>query len=289
MAGVLAVPDPAGEVTDVTTDIPRTGLLLRVIPPSVYVGRARVMVQRAFLTNRRTWLALFSGFFEPVFYLFALGVGFGHLVSTVTGPGGTPISYTAFVAPALLASSAMNGAVFDATFNIFHKLKYTKLYDSILATPLGPVDVAVGEISWALLRGGLYSAAFLTVMAAMGLITTPWGLLTFPAALLISLAFASVGMAATTVMRSWQDFDLVNLVILPMFFFSTTFYPITVYPQWLRIVVQCFPLYHGVVLMRSLTTGHVALSLLWHALYFVVMVAVGGFLAGRRLRILLLK
>lgn len=269
--------------------IPRTGLLLRIIPTSIYVGRARVLVQRALLTNRRTWLAVFSGFFEPVFYLFALGVGFGRLVSHVTGPGGGTITYTAFVAPALLASSAMNGAVFDATFNIFHKLKYVKLYDSMLATPLGPVDIAIGEISWALLRGALYSAGFLVVMAAMGLITTPWGLLTFPAALLISLAFACVGMAVTTFMRSWQDFDLVNLVILPMFFFSTTFYPITVYPEWLRVVVQCFPLYHGVEMMRSLTTGYVDIGLLWHVLYFAVMIVVGGFLAGRRLRTLLLK
>jgi lipooligosaccharide transport system permease protein len=183
----------------------------------------------------------------------------------------------------------MNGAVFDATFNIFHKLKYVKLYDSILATPLGPVDVALGEISWALVRGALYSAGFLIVMAAMGLITTPWGLLAFPAALLIALAFASAGMAVTTFLRSWQDFDLVNLAILPMFFFSTTFYPLTVYPRWLQVVVQCFPLYHGVAMMRSLTTGYVGWGLLGHALYFAVMAAIGAFFAGRRLRILLLK
>ncbi|HVV25114.1 MAG TPA: ABC transporter permease [Pseudonocardiaceae bacterium] len=272
-----------------TATVPRGGLLLRVLPTGLYVGRARVLVQRALLANRRTWLAVLSGFFEPVFYLFALGVGFGKLVEHVTGPGGASVTYTAFVAPALLASSAMNGAVFDATFNIFHKLKYVKLYDSMLATPLGPVDVAIGEISWAVLRGGLYAAGFLAVMAAMGLITTPWGLLALPAALLISLAFASVGMAVSTVLRSWQDFDLVNLVVLPMFFFSTTFYPITVYPGWLRTVVECFPLYHGIEMMRSLTTGVVDIGLLAHASYFVAMIAVGGFFAGRRLRILLLK
>ena len=117
---------------------PRAGLLLRVVPTGTYVGRANVVVRRAFLVNRRAWLTIVSGFFEPVFYLLALGVGFGKLVSHVAGPGGALISYTAFVAPALLAASAMNGAVFDSTFNIFHKLKYVKLYDSILATPLGP-------------------------------------------------------------------------------------------------------------------------------------------------------
>jgi lipooligosaccharide transport system permease protein len=267
----------------------RSGLLLRVIPPGVYVGRARMLVERAMVTNRRTWLPAVSGFFEPVFYLLALGVGFGKLVSVVTGPTGAPISYTAFVAPALLASSAMNGAVFDSTFNVFHKLKYIKLYDSILTTPLGPVDVALGEIGWAIVRGALYSAGFLTVMAVLGLITTPWGLLAFPAALLIALAFAAAGMAVTTFMRSWQDFDLVNLAVLPMFFFSTTFYPLSVYPRWLQIVVECLPLYHGVAMMRSLTIGGVDWGLLWHTLYFVVMALVGAIVAGRRLRVLLLK
>lgn len=267
----------------------RTGLLLRAIPPGLYVGRARMLVQRAMLTNRRSWLPLVSGFFEPVFYLLALGVGFGKLVNAVTGPTGAPISYTAFVAPALLASSAMNGAVFDATFNIFHKLKYVKLYDSILTTPLGPVDIALGEISWALVRGALYSVAFLTVMAVLGLITTPWALLALPAAMLIALAFAALGMAVTTFMRSWQDFDLVNLVVLPMFFFSTTFYPLSVYPRWLQIVVECFPLYQGVAMMRALTIGGVDIGLLGHMLYFVVMALFGGVLAGSRLKLLLLK
>ncbi|HEX4722081.1 MAG TPA: ABC transporter permease [Pseudonocardiaceae bacterium] len=268
---------------------PRTGLLLRVIPSGSYAGRAKMLVGRAFLVNRRAWLTVVSGFFEPVFYLLALGVGFGKLVSHVVGPGGVSITYSAFVAPALLAASAMNGAVFDSTFNIFHKLKYVKLYDSILATPLGPVDIAIGEICWALIRGGFYAFGFLIVMTVMGLITSPWALLALPAALLIALGFASVGMAATTFMRSWQDFDLVNLAVLPMFFFSTTFYPLSVYPGWLRVVVQCFPLYHGVALMRALTTGFVGWDLLGHALYFAVMAGFGMVLAGRRLRVLLLK
>ncbi|HEX4223850.1 MAG TPA: ABC transporter, partial [Pseudonocardiaceae bacterium] len=90
---------------------PTRGILLRVLPSSMYVGRARMMVHRAYLVNRRTWMTVFSGFFEPIFYLIALGVGFGKLVTHVVGPGGVPISYVAFVAPALLASSAMNGAV----------------------------------------------------------------------------------------------------------------------------------------------------------------------------------
>jgi len=183
----------------------------------------------------------------------------------------------------------MNGAVFDSTFNVFFKLKYARLYDAMLATPLGPVDIALGEIGWALIRGGLYALGFLTVLAGFGLLSSPWALLALPAALVVAFAFGAIGMAATSYMRSWQDFDLVTLVILPMFLFSTTFYPITVYPRWLQVVVECLPLYHAVELMRGLTTGVVGLSILGHLLYFAVMIVVGVALAARRLGALLLS
>src|SRR5215218_7298646 len=111
-------------------------------------GRAWLLVERNLLVYRRIWLLIVSGFFEPVFYLFSIGIGIGALVGTVAGPDGRAIDYTAFVAPALLAASAMNGAVYDATFNIFFKLKYAKTYDAVLATPVGPGDIALGEIAW---------------------------------------------------------------------------------------------------------------------------------------------
>ena len=230
-----------------------------------------------------------SGFFEPVFYLVALGQGLGSLVGALPGPDGRPISYAAFIAPGLLAASAMNGAVFDATYNVFFKLKYNRLYDAVLATPLGPVDIALGEITWALIRGGLYALAFLSVMAGFGLLTSPWALLALPAALVVAFAFAAVGMAATTYMRSWQDFDLVTLAILPMFLFATTFYPLSVYPRGLQIVVEVMPLFHAVELMRGLTTGAVHAGLLGHLAYFLVMIVGGLTVASRRLDVLLLK
>jgi lipooligosaccharide transport system permease protein len=271
--------------------VPRrsSGLVLRILPPGLYSGRGGVIVERALVVNRRAWLAIVSGFFEPVLFLLSLGVGFGQLVSEVAGPGGQPLSYAAFVAPALLAASAMNGAVYDATFNIFFKFKYARLYDAMLATPMGPLDIAIGEITWALLRGGLYSAAFLLVMLGMGLIMSPWALLALPAALLVAFAFAAVGMAATTFMRSWQDFDLVQLAVLPMFLFSTTFFPLSVYPAAVRVVVQVTPLYQAVELLRGLTTGHVTWGALGNVAYFAVMAAVGVVVAGRRLAGLLLK
>jgi lipooligosaccharide transport system permease protein len=262
--------------------------LLRILPAGGYAGRARMLVLRSALVYRRGWLAFVSGFFEPVFYLWALGQGLGSLVGALPGPGGAPISYAAFIAPGLLAASAMNGAVFDATFSVFFKLRYAKLYDAMLAAPLGSVDIALGEISWALLRGGLYSLGFLSVMAAFGLLTSPWALLALPAALLVACAFASVGMAATSFMRSWQDFDLVQLAIMPMFLFATTFYPLSVYPRPLRLLVECMPLYHAVELMRGFTTGVVSWHVFGHLAYFLVMVALGVVVAARRLHTLLL-
>lgn len=261
----------------------------RLLPGGSYAGRSRMLLLRSATAARRTWPAIVSGFAEPVFYLLAMGSGLGSLVGELPGPDGRPISYAAFIAPGLLAASAMNGAVFDATFNVFFKLKYNRLYDAMLATPLGPVDIALGEIGWALLRGGLYATGFLSVMAVAGLITSPWALLALPAALLVAFAFAAIGMAATSFMRSWQDFDLVTLAVLPMFLFATTFYPLGVYPRPLQILVECLPLFHAVELMRGLTTGAVHLGMLGHLAYFVVMAAVGVVVAARRLEALLLR
>src|SRR4249919_3192919 len=135
------------------------------VTPSVLVGsRAPAIVERNFLVYKHSWVLLISGLLEPMFYLLSLGVGVGRLVGDITGPGGETLSYAAFVAPAMLASSIMNGAVIDTTFNVFFKLKYAKLYDAVLATPVRPTDIALGEIAWSLGRGLLYCSAFLTFM-----------------------------------------------------------------------------------------------------------------------------
>ncbi|MGI8679991.1 MAG: ABC transporter permease [Jatrophihabitans sp.] len=275
-------------MTDTEQDV-RTSASMRILPPGVYSGRAHVVLQRAFRVYRRGWLVIFTGFFEPIFYLFALGTGLKELVGTVAGPGGHPLSYTAFIAPALLASSAMNGALYDSTMNVFFKMKYARLYDSMLATSLGPLDVAIGEISWALIRGGLYSAGFLAVMAVLGLTASWWAVLLLPAALLVAFGFAAVGMAVTTFMRSVQDLDLVQLAALPMFMFSGTFYGLDVYPEWLRVVVRCLPLNHGIELLRGLNAGVFDWSMLGHVGYFAVMAAGGLIVASRRLDVLLLR
>jgi lipooligosaccharide transport system permease protein len=266
---------------------PSSSLAVRVTPPPL-LGRAARLVERNVLAYRRAWLIFVSGLIEPLLFLFALGVGLGALVGEVTGPDGTPVPYSHFVAPALLAASAMNGAVYESTFNIFSKLKFSRLYDAILATPVEPRDVAVGEITWSLLRGAVYAAAFLAIAWLAGLVVSPWALLALPAATLIGFAFAGIGMTATTFMTSWQDFDLVNLALMPLFLFSATFYPLDVYPPALQVLAQVSPLYHGVELVRGLMLGALRPALLVHAGLLAVIGAVGLRIASRRLGELLL-
>ena len=264
------------------------GILLRLTPLALITRpTARRMVERNILVYRRQWILLLSGFFEPFFYLLSIGVGLNNLVGGIH-VGSQVVKYTAYVAPGLLASSAMNGAVFDSTFNIYFKLKIAHTYDAVLSTPLGVNDLALGEVSWALMRGSFYSGSFLVVMAALGYVLTPWVILCYPAAMLISFAFAGTGMAATSYMRSWQDFDMVSLAILPLFLFSGTFYPLSVYPGWLQVVVQCTPLYQGVALIRGLDAGMFTWSLAGHAAYLLALGTTGMAVTSRRLGKLLL-
>jgi len=258
----------------------------RVLP--FFGGRQWRIVERNFLVYRRSWMVFLTGMLEPVLYLFSIGIGVGGLVGDFTLADGSTVGYVEFVAPAMLAASAMNGALFDATYNIFFRMKYARLYDAMLATPIGPADIARGEITWALLRGACYSAAFILVMVAMGLVESWWMLLALPATMLIGFAFAGAGMALTTWMRSWQDFEFVQLAILPMFLFSATFYPVSTYPGFVEGVVRCTPLYQGVVLCRSFTLGTVGWDCLIAALYLAALGAVGVYVASRRVGTLLL-
>jgi lipooligosaccharide transport system permease protein len=267
-------------------------LTTRVAPPSVRrllgTGRATSVVERNARVYRAGWAVLLSGLFEPIFYLFSVGVGVSKLVGDVDLGDGRVVSYTAFIAPAMLASSAMNGALYDATFNIFFKLKYARLYDAILATPVTPFDVAAGEIAWALMRGSFYSATFFLVMLVMGLVGSWWAVLVLPVTVLIGFAFAAVGMALTTYLKSWQDFEYITLATLPMFLFSATFYPLSVYPDAVQWLVQLSPLYHAAALVRELTTGAVGWESWVHVVVLLSLGLVGAAVTGRRLEKLLL-
>ena len=235
------------------------------------------------------WIVLISGFFEPLLYLLSIGVGVGKLVGDLTLPGGAVVSYATFVAPAMLASSAMTGALAETTFNFFGKMKYMKLYDGVLATPVRPFEIALGELGWAMLRGSLYSAGFLAVMVGMDLTSAGRAVLAFPAAVLVGFAFGALGMALSTFMRSWQDFDLMGSAQFTLFLFSGTFVPAEAYPAVLRWLVEATPLYRSVHLIRGITVSGGGWAQAVDLLYLAAITVLGLAVAARRMGRLLSK
>ena len=257
---------------------------------SVYAGRAGVLIERGlYAAKSSNWLVIVSGFVEPVLYLLAFGFGIGQLIGDLADGNGNPVSYAAYIAPALLATSAMNGAIYDATWNVFFKMHFGKIYQVMLSSSLGPLDVALGEIAWALLRGLSYSIGFMAIVVPLGLVTNWWGILAIPAATLIAFAFASLGMAVTSYMKNFQQMNWINFFLLPMFLFSGTFFPVSVYPDWIQVIVKALPLWQGVDLVRSLMLGILDVSVLWHVLYFVVLIVGGLWFTTTRLRSLFMR
>ncbi|GII05541.1 ABC transporter permease [Planobispora takensis] len=230
------------------------------------------------------WLVLLSGFFEPLLYLLSIGIGVGALVGPITLPDGRVIEYAQFVAPAMLAVSAMSGALSETTFNFFFKMKYAKTFEAILATPVKPFEIALGELSWALVRSSVYTGAFLVVMVALGLTSPGWALAALPATLLVGLAFGGVGMAISTLMRGWQDFDMLTTGQFALFLFSGTFSPVQDYPAAMEILVAATPLYHAVELVRGLAIGELSWGLLGNTAYLLAMGAAGLVFAARRIQ-----
>ena len=235
------------------------------------------------MVYKHTWMVIFSGFFEPLFYLLSVGFGVGHFIGKIDLHG-VLVPYAAFIAPGMLANSCFNGAITDGFFNPFFKLNFQKTYDGVLATPLGVPDIALGEIFWAQIRGSIYAVSFLIVMIGFGLILSPWALLAIPAAILTSFAFSSGAMMITSIAKSFHSFDrIMNLVVMPMFLFSGTFFPISLYPAPIEFIVQLTPLYHGVSLLRALTTGVVTPYILIDIAYLLLMATICLTIAFRRL------
>ena len=254
-------------------------------------SRSRRMVQRNLLVYKHSWIVIFTGFFEPVFYLLGIGIGMGALVSEVDG-----ISYAAFVAPGLLASACLNGALSDGCFNMWFKLHFQKTYDGILATPMRVPDVALGEMLWAVARGSIYAAGFLVVVLTVGMVTgrpvllSALAVLAFPAALLAATAFSALFVCITTFIRKFEDFDIVvGLGVMPMFLFSGIFFPVDRVPLVPRAIIELLPLYHATAMLRQLTTGAVDATLVVHIVYLVALGTTAFALAMRRLERALIK
>ena len=256
----------------------------------VYSGRARVVLERGyFALKSSTWMVVASGFVEPLIYLVAFGYGIGQFIEGTVDGNGNPISYAQFIAPALLATSAMNGAIYDSTWNVFFKMHFGRIYNGMLSTSMGTLDVALGEISWALLRGLAYAIGFMAIVTPLGLVPSGWGLLAIPASVLVAFGFAAVGMGITSYLKHRQQMQYIQLVMLPMFLFSGTFFPLDIYPEPIQWLIQALPLWQAIELIRGLTLGIMNLAMLGHVLYFVVMIIGGLYFTTRRLTALFLR
>ncbi len=244
-------------------------------------GGSRAVLERNVVLIRRNWTPFLSAFAEPLIWLFSIGVGVGALVEGFS-VGGRELTYQEFVAPAMLAAVAANGAIIETTFMVFFKLKYDKTYEAMIATPLTPLQIVRGDLIWALARGSIYSGAFLLVMAAMGLLSSPYAMLALPAAMLTGFAFGGVGFALTTFMRSWQDFEMITLTMIPLLLFSATFFPLSAYPETMQWVVELTPLYRAVALVREVCNGAPGWDSLASVVYLFVMGVLGLRVAARR-------
>ena len=255
-----------------------------------YAGRSHVILERSLVALKSSnWFPVVSGFLEPLLYLFSFGYGVGTLIGDILVSIGQVVSYAMFIAPGLLATSAMNGAIYDSTWNVYFKLHEGKIYHGMLATSLGPLDVALGEILTALIRGFAYAVGFMAVATPMGLIPSWWGVLAIPAAVLIAFGFASIGMAITSYFKSYQQMGLINISLLPIFLFSGSFYPLSVFPDWAQIIIKTLPLWHAIEMIRNLSLGIINFSLLGYVAYFLVMIVGGLFFTTKRLNALFMR
>lgn len=249
--------------------------------------RPQRVLERHWVVARSGFIwVLLGGFFEPFFYLISTDLGFGSVVDDVS-VGSQVVPYAHFVAPALMAVSAMNGALYE-TMNVFFRINYDRSYAAMLATPVTPADVVVGDVSWSALRGLIYALVFYGIMALMGMTSSWWGLLMVPVAGLIAVAFGSVGMVVATYMRSIADFDYVPTAMLPLFLFSATFFPVDQYGRFAWLLALS-PLYHGVAVLRDLNLGELSWSMLGHLAVLVVLAGVCFVWATKRLQKALLS
>ncbi len=240
---------------------------------------------RFWLTNyRRTWQgSIYSGVLSPVLYLGAMGLGLGTLVDSrgTSSLGG--VSYLAFLAPGLMAATAMQTAMGESTYPVLGSVKWLKTYQAAIASPLRPVDLFRGHLLFTALRLAMNAAIFLAVMAAFGAVRSAWVLAAVPAAMLTGIAFAApIEAFAITCNKDTSFAMLFRFGMIPLFLFSGTFFPISQLPAVIRPLAYLTPLWHGVALCRSLSLGAAQLGAsAWHVGYLLAVTAIGMY-AGNR-------
>lgn len=239
-----------------------------------------------FAQYRRVWRGTaVTSVVTPVVYLLALGVGLGVFVDrSASLPG--DISYLDFVAPGLMAATAMQVAVFEASWPVLSAIKWDRQYHAMLATPLRVRDVVIGHQAFFVFRLLLISTVYFVVIAAFGAVESPLGILAIPVTVLVGLAFAAPMAAWAAHTESEVSFVAIfRFVILPMFLFSGTFFPISQLPLLLEALAWATPLWHGVALCRSLATDDIdPLLTAVHVAYLVALTAVGTAMTVRAQR-----
>lgn len=212
--------------------------------------------QRNFLVYRHTWMVSFiPPLLEPLFYLLAFGVGMSLLIGYLSYEG-TPVTYTKFIAPALIAINIMSNAFYENTYASFVRMYYQKTFDAMMATPLTVADIITGEIVWGATKAVFATAVMMVVISCFGLIHYPDGLLLLPLAFIGGLAFGSMGMLFTAIVPHIELFNLpIFLFITPMFLFGGTFFPLENLPIWAQQFAMALPLTHLVNLCRAFSYG----------------------------------
>ena len=246
--------------------------------------------QRNFTVYQKIWkISFIPPLFEPLFYLLAFGIGLGALVGKISYHG-APVSYIAFLAPALIAVNIMNNAFFENTYASFVRMYHQKTFDAMLATPLSIDEIITGEIIWGATKSVIATAIMLTVISLFGLIHYPSGLLILPLAFLGGIAFGAIGMYFTGITPTIDMFNLpIFLFVTPMFLFSGTFFPAENLPAWAQAMALIFPLTHLVTLVRALSLGSITAHLLWSVMYLVIFCMVFFPLALIKMRRRLIK
>ena len=246
------------------------------VPGDLQISRRFLRVwRRNYRVYRKTWRVSFlPPLLEPLMYILAFGYGLSVLVGDVTWRE-TTVPYVAFIAPALLCIAMMYNAFFETTYGSFVRMYYQKTFDAMLATPLFLEDIIAGEIVWGAAKAVIATAIMQAILTLFGLIRYPEGLLILPLSFIAGLAFASIGMVFTAVVKHIDLFNLpIFLFVTPMFLFGGTFFPLETLPAWAQAVAWCLPLTHLVELTRAVGLGRLGPSLPWHLLYLLVFSAV---------------
>jgi lipooligosaccharide transport system permease protein len=236
--------------------------------------------RRNFRVFSKVWRgALLPNFFDPLFYLVAMGFGLGTYLASING-----VPYRDFIAPGLVASAAMWAASFETTYNVYLKMNENRLYDAILATPVEIPDLAAGDIAWGATRATIYSTTFLAVVTAFGLVDSWWALAIPPLIFLGGLCFSVLGYTFTSLIPKIDLYSYYfTLGITPMFLFSGIFFPFNQLPGIAEVIAWFTPLYHVVEITRAMATGP-GPSVLLHVAWLVVVTAALFVIPVRALR-----